>query len=75
MNVISEIYHIDNGMHSGASGGPIINSKGEFVGIITHRAVISIKILVEDKLMKMDTPSGNTYGIGTSALKCYENLL
>lgn len=71
----AEVYHIDNGMHSGASGGPIINSQGEFIGIITHRAMIPIKILVEQKLMKTYMPSGNTFGIGTSSLKCYENLI
>lgn len=75
MTMQSEVYHIDNGMHSGASGGPIINSQGEFVGIITHRAMIPIKILVEKNLMQMFAPSGNTFGIGTSALKCYENLI
>jgi CBS domain-containing protein len=75
MNIVSEIYHIDNGMHSGSSGGPIINSQGKFVGIITHRSVIKIKVLVEKNLLKMDTPSGNTFGIGTSAVKCYENLI
>lgn len=75
MKVISEIIHIDNGMHSGASGGPIINSNGEFVGIITHRAMIPLKVKVEDKLMNLFAPSGNTFGIGTSALKCYDELL
>jgi len=75
MTMQAEVYHIDNGMHSGASGGPIINSQGEFVGIITHRAMIPIKVLVEQNLLKTDTPSGNTFGIGTSALKCYEYLI
>jgi len=75
MSIISEIYHIDNGMHSGSSGGPIINSHGQFVGIITHRSIVKIKVLVEKKLFNMETPSGNTFGIGTSAIKCYENLL
>ncbi len=75
MTIISEIYHIDNGMHSGSSGGPIFNSQGEFIGIINHRATISIKILVEERLMKMFAPSGNTFGIGTSSLKCYEKLI
>lgn len=75
MTMQAEVYHIDNGMHSGASGGPIINSQGEFVGIITHRAMIPIKVLVEQNLMKMYAPSGNTFGIGTSSLKSYENLI
>lgn len=75
ISIKSEIYHIDNGMHSGSSGGPIINSTGEFVGIITHRAMISLKVLVEDQLIDLHTPSGNTYGIGTSVLKSFENLI
>ena len=75
MIIKSEIIHVDNGMHSGASGGPIINSNGEFIGIITHRAMINLKVLVEDKLMELHAPSGNTFGIGTSTLKCYEDLL
>lgn len=75
MKIQSEIYHIDNGLHSGASGGPIINSQGEFVGIVTHRAMVVLKVLVEDKLMNLHAPSGNTFGIGISALQCYEELL
>lgn len=37
-----EIYYIDNVMHSGSSGGPVINSKSELIGIISERASTSI---------------------------------
>lgn len=36
------IYYVDNVMHSGASGGPVINMEGQVVGVITKRAVTKV---------------------------------
>lgn len=34
-------YYIDNGMHSGASGGPVVNMQGELIATIIQRAFTS----------------------------------
>jgi hypothetical protein len=35
-------FHIDNVLHSGASGGPVLNSDGELLGILTKRAITRV---------------------------------
>jgi hypothetical protein len=35
-------YYIDNAMHSGASGGPVVDALGRVVGVITKRAVTTV---------------------------------
>jgi hypothetical protein len=52
--------YIDNGMHSGASGGPVINEDGELIGIITQRAITSFSTR-ENPGLKV--PSGSTLAI------------
>ena len=35
-------YYVDNAMHSGSSGGPVVNLLGQALGIITKRAVTRV---------------------------------
>ncbi|PAB32936.1 serine protease [Pseudomonas savastanoi] len=35
------LFYMDNGVNSGASGGPIVNEGGEAIGVISQRAVTS----------------------------------
>ncbi len=37
-----EVMYVDNAMHSGASGGPVFNMRGEAVGIVSQRAVTAV---------------------------------
>ena len=62
-----EVY-IDNGMHSGASGGPIVNSDGYLIAIITQRALSSMST---SKHPGLKVPSGSTVGISASTLLEY----
>lgn len=55
-----EIYYIDNVMHSGSSGGPVVNSKSELIGIISERASTSIST---EKFIGLVTPSGSSLAI------------
>lgn len=69
-----EILYIDNVMHSGASGGPVINSRGAALGIITQRAVTSIstweKSIEEGKKLKsFNTPSGSGVAVTTRTMR------
>lgn len=61
--------HVDNGMHGGSSGGPIIRENGRLIGIITERSIVKINILVEDKMAKLEVPSGNSYGLTLGLLE------
>lgn len=36
------IFYIDNALHSGASGGPVMNYDGKIVGILTERAITTV---------------------------------
>lgn len=35
-------FHVDNVLHSGASGGPVLDSDGELLGILTKRAITRV---------------------------------
>lgn len=73
IKIEGDILYMDNGMHSGASGGPIVNENGEAVGIITQRAVTSAS---QSSDVNLKVPSGSTIGIsmqpllGISKVKC-----
>lgn len=56
------VFYIDNGMHSGASGGPVINSEGKVLGVITKRAVTRVSYPDLENPNK-DVPSGSTLAI------------
>lgn len=70
-----QILHIDNGVHGGMSGGPIINSHGEFIGIITQRTVIHANVMSDKKIIKFEVPSGNSIGITLNYLSVVEGFL
>ena len=59
-------FYVDNSMHSGASGGPIVDDNGEARGIIIRRSTTSVtKIDGASELV----PSGSTLGIGLDILR------
>ena len=49
-----DVMYIDNAMHAGASGGPVVNGKGEAVGVLSQRAVTRVDVGQE----KVRVPSG-----------------
>ena len=52
-------------MHSGASGGSMINKSGDAVGIITQRAVTSAS---QKEALSLSIPSGSTVAISIQPL-------
>jgi hypothetical protein len=40
--LIVGVDYIDNVMHSGASGGPVVNENGEVIGVVSKRAVTKV---------------------------------
>ena len=55
-----DVFYVDNQMHSGASGGPVVNREGELVGIITQRAITSVPFRETPDLK---VPSGSTVAV------------
>lgn len=65
INLSCDIFYLDNAMHSGASGGPMINKSGDAVGIITQRAVTSAS---QRDVPSLSVPSGSTVAISLQSL-------
>jgi hypothetical protein len=42
-SINGSLFYFDNVMHSGGSGGPVVNEKGQLIGIISERAVVDMK--------------------------------
>lgn len=54
------IFYLDNGIHGGASGGPIVNRAGHAVGVIAQRATTSAS---QSSAIGLSVPSGATVGL------------
>ena len=59
--------YIDNGMHSGASGGPIVNDNGEVIGVISKRAVTRISSFNRE-MPSLEIPSGSTLSVSPKTI-------
>jgi hypothetical protein len=65
-NVLSvTAFYIDNQIHFGASGGPIVSRDGLAKGVIVKRAMTT----ADQKTGTIDVPSGSTWGISLDILK------
>ena len=60
-----DIFYVDNAMHSGASGGPIINEQGELIGIITQRAITAVPF---EESPELKVPSGSAVAVSPRAM-------
>ena len=59
------IIYMDNVMHSGASGGPVVDLKGTLIGIITERAITSVPF---EENPKLKVPSGSAVAISAKTI-------
>lgn len=64
-----DLFYLDNSMHYGASGGPVVNKEGDVVGVIHQRA---ITVIEKDK-DKVFVPSGCTICLGFAPLLLFAN--
>jgi len=64
-NISGEIIYIDNVMHSGASGGPVVTEDGKLSGIISQRAITDISY--EDS-PNLSVPSASCVAITPRAI-------
>ena len=60
-----EIFYIDNSVHSGASGGPVVNHQGLAVGVVVERATTSASQSTDPRLF---VPSGATVALGLQTI-------
>lgn len=65
-----DVFYVDNGMHSGASGGPVVNASGCAVGLITQRAITSAS---QSENPDLSVPSGSTVCISFAPLLALNN--
>ncbi|MCA7961420.1 serine protease [Burkholderia cenocepacia] len=61
-----DVMYIDNAMHTGASGGPLVNERGEAIGVLSQRAVTTVDI---GKDGNTRVPSGCTVAISLLPLR------
>jgi len=65
VEIRTDVFYLDNAMHNGASGGPIVDASGKAIGIITERAMTSAS---QKDAPSLCVPSGATVGISLHAV-------
>jgi CBS domain-containing protein len=63
--VKGSIFFVDNAMHSGASGDPVVDENGEAIGVITERAITR---LASGPAPDLYVPSGATHAMNLEPL-------
>lgn len=72
INIEVDIFYLDNGVNSGASGGPIVNEKGEAIGVITQRAVTNAS---QESAPSLKVPAGATVAISLHPMEVVRQLM
>ncbi len=67
------VYYVDNAMHSGSSGGPVVDGRGRVVGAINKRAVTAVPF-PELKKPNKEVPSGSALAISAFTVMEYVAL-
>lgn len=60
------VFYIDSTLHTGASGGPVVNEASEVLGILTKRAMTAVPLRQTPKLK---VPSGSSVAISPRIVK------
>ncbi|MBM0107128.1 trypsin-like peptidase domain-containing protein [Steroidobacter sp. S1-65] len=55
-----DLIYVDNGMHSGASGGPVVNGQGDAVAVIAQRPMTTVS---SKEYPGLRVPSGSTFAL------------
>lgn len=72
INLEIDLFYLDNGVNSGASGGPVVNTKGEAIGVITQRAVTSAS---QESAPGLKVPAGATVAISLHPMETVRQLM
>ncbi len=65
------LFYMDNGVNSGASGGPIVNEAGEAIGVISQRAVTSAS---QSSDTSLKVPAGATIGLSLEPMETVRQI-
>ncbi|WPO00636.1 serine protease [Pseudomonas sp. MUP55] len=71
ISVDFSLFYLDNGVNSGASGGPIVNEAGEAIGVISQRAVTSASQSTDTSLK---VPAGATIGLSLEPIETVRQI-
>lgn len=72
INVEADLFYLDSGVNSGASGGPVVNESGEAIGVISQRAVTSAS---QESAPNLKVPSGATMAISLHPMETVRLLM
>lgn len=67
-----DLFYLDNGVNSGASGGPVVNEDGEAIGVITQRAITSAS---QKSAPDLKVPAGATIAISLHPMNLIHQIL
>lgn len=67
-----DIFYLDNGMNSGASGGPVVNENGEAIGVISQRTLTNAS---QDAAPNLRVPAGATIALSLHPIHAIRQLL
>jgi len=73
-SISGQIFAVDNYMAKGASGGPVVNSIGQIIGIIIEGSEI-VSYVEGGTEIEIPIPSGITYAISTRTIATIRDLL
>lgn len=67
-----DLFYLDNGVNSGASGGPVVNEDGEAIGVISQRAVTSAS---QKSAPDLKVPAGVTIALSLHPMNAIHQIM
>jgi|TARA_R110000751_G_scaffold280072_4_gene382549 hypothetical protein len=67
-----DMFYLDNGVNSGASGGPVVNEDGEAIGVISQRAVTSAS---QKSAPGLKVPAGATIALSLHPMNAIHQIM
>jgi len=67
-----DLFYLDNGVNSGASGGPVVNEDGEAIGVISQRAVTSAS---QKSAPDLKVPAGATIALSLHPMNAIHQIM
>lgn len=67
-----DVFYLDNGINSGASGGPVVNEAGEAIGVISQRAITNAS---QESAPNLKVPAGATIALSLHPMNVVRQIL
>lgn len=72
ITIEADIFYLDNGVNSGASGGPVVNESGEAIGVISQRAVTNAS---QESAPDLKVPAGATIALSLHVMNAIRQIM